>query len=50
MALVGEYSWMAVMQTLGFAAFFNDPMVAAVGGSAMLPPAILALRKVLTRG
>jgi uncharacterized membrane protein len=48
-ALVGEYSWMAVMQTLGFAAFFNDPLVAAVGGSAMLPPAIAALRKV-TRG
>jgi uncharacterized membrane protein len=49
-ALVGEYSWMAVMQTLGFAAFFDDPLVAAVGGSAMLPPAILALRRVLTRG
>ncbi len=48
--LVGEYSWMAVMQTLGFAAFFNDPLVAAVGGSAMLPPAIFTLRKVLTRG
>jgi uncharacterized membrane protein len=49
-ALVGEYSWMAAMQTLGFAAFFHDPLVAAVGGSAMLPPAILALRKVLSRG
>jgi uncharacterized membrane protein len=49
-ALVGEYSWMAVMQTLGFAAFFNDPLVAVVGGSAMLPPAVLALRKVLSRG
>ncbi len=49
-ALVGEYSWMAVMQTLGFAAFFDDPLVAAVGGSVMLPPAILALRKVLNRG
>jgi uncharacterized membrane protein len=49
-ALVGEYSWMAVMQTLGFAAFFNDPLVAVVGGSAMLPPAIVAVRKVLGRG
>ena len=49
-ALVGEYSWMAVMQTLGFAAFFNDPVVAVVGGSAMLPPALGALRKVLRRG
>jgi uncharacterized membrane protein len=48
-ALVGEYSWMAVMQTLGFAAFFNDALVAAVGGSAMLPPTILALRKVFGR-
>ncbi len=41
-ALVGEYGWMAVMQTLGFAAFFGDPLVAAVGGAAMLPPAVVA--------
>ena len=40
--LVGEYGWMAVMQTLGFAAFFGDPLVAAVGGAAMLPPAVVA--------
>ena len=41
-ALVGEYGWMAVMQTLGFAVFFGDPVVAAVGGAAMLPPAAVA--------
>jgi uncharacterized membrane protein len=50
LALVGEYSWMAIMQTLGFAAFFRDPLVAVVGGSAMLPPTLVALRKVLRRG
>jgi uncharacterized membrane protein len=44
-ALVGEYAWMSVMQTLGFAAFFKDPLVAAVGGTAMLPPAMIALWK-----
>lgn len=49
-ALVGEYGWMAVMQTLGFAAFFRDPLVALTGGSAMLPPALVALRRVRTRG
>ena len=31
-ALVGVYGWMAVMETVGFAAFFDDPLVAAVGG------------------
>jgi uncharacterized membrane protein len=50
LALVGEYSWMAIMQTLGFAAFFRDPLVAVVGGSAMLPSAVVALRKVLRHG
>jgi hypothetical protein len=28
---------MAAMETLGFAAFFGDRLVAAVGGAAMLP-------------
>jgi uncharacterized membrane protein len=45
--LVGEYSFMAVMETLGFAAFFRDPLVAAVGGAAMLPGAALAARHLL---
>lgn len=49
-ALVGEYGWMAAMQTLGFAAFFHDPLVAAVGGTAMLPPAIVALNRTMRRG
>ncbi len=40
--LVGEYAGMAVMETLGFAAFFRDRLVAAVGGAAMLPIAALA--------
>ena len=28
---------MAAMETLGFAAFFGDRLVAAAGGAAMLP-------------
>ena len=28
---------MAVMETVGFAAFFGDRLVAVVGGAAMLP-------------
>ena len=46
-ALVGEYAWMAVMQTLGFAAFFRDGVVAVVGGAAMVPPALAAVRRVV---
>lgn len=44
-ALVGEYAYMATMETLGFAAFFGDPMVAAVGGAAMMPLAASAVRR-----
>ncbi len=46
-ALVAEYAWMAVMQTVGFAAFFRDRLVAMVGGIAMVPPALVALRRVM---
>lgn len=42
--LVAEYGVMAVMETLGFAAFFRDRVVAAVGGAAMLPVAVTAAR------
>ena len=40
--LVGEYGYMSVMQTLGFARYFRDPVVAAVGGAGMLPIALAA--------
>ena len=40
--LVAEYAGMGVMETVGFAAFFRDRLVAAVGGAAMLPIAALA--------
>jgi hypothetical protein len=40
--LVGEYTAMGVMETVGFGAFFGDHLVAAVGGTAMLPIAVLA--------
>jgi putative membrane protein len=47
---VGVYAWMAVMQTVGFAAFFRDPLVAAVGGAATLPLAVVALRRLAATG
>jgi uncharacterized membrane protein len=40
--LVGEYGYMAAMQTLGFARYFRDPVVAIVGGAGMLPVAATA--------
>ena len=43
-ALVAEYGVMAGMETLGFAAFFRDRVVAVVGGAAMLPVAAAAAR------
>lgn len=41
--LVGAYAAMAVMETVGFAAFFRDRAVAAVGGAAMVPIAAAAV-------
>ena len=35
--LVAEYAGMGVMETVGFAAFFRDPLVAAAGAVGMLP-------------
>jgi putative membrane protein len=46
-ALVSVYAGTAVMETLGFAAFLGDPLVAAVGGLAMLPVAALATARVV---
>ena len=42
-ALVGEYAYMGVMETVGFARYFRDPVVAIVGGLGMLPIAAAAL-------
>jgi putative membrane protein len=42
-ALVGEYTFMGVMETIGFARFFRDPVVAVVGGLGMLPIAASAV-------
>jgi putative membrane protein len=42
-SLIGEYAYMAVMETIGFARFFRDPIVAAVGGLGMLPIAAAAV-------
>lgn len=47
--LVGEYGYMSVMQTLGFAKYFRDPVVALVGGAGMLPIAAAAAKNVITR-
>ncbi len=45
--LVGEYGYMSVMQTLGFAKYFRDPLVATVGGLGMLPIAAVATRNLI---
>ncbi len=42
-ALVGEYTFMGVMETIGFARFFRDPTVAIVGGLGMVPVALAAV-------
>ena len=47
--LVGEYGYMSVMQTLGFARYFRDPVVATVGGLAMVPLAATAAARLLGR-
>ncbi len=47
--LTAEYGWMAVMQTVGFARYFDDRLVAAVGGSAMVPAAAAAARGLARR-
>lgn len=47
-AAVAQYAVVAGMQTVGFAVFFGDVVVAAVGGAAMLPiaaAAVLRLRR-----
>ena len=46
--LVGTYTYMSVMETLGFAKYFKDPVVAAVGGAAMLPIAATAVARRMT--
>ena len=40
---MGEYTFMGVMETIGFARYFRDPTVAIVGGLGMLPIAVAAL-------
>jgi putative membrane protein len=47
--LVAEYGVMAAMETVGFAAFFRDRVVAVVGGTAMLPVATLGLARLIGR-
>jgi putative membrane protein len=42
-ALVGEYTFMGVMETIGFARYFRDPVVAVVGGLGMLTVAGAAI-------
>ena len=46
-ALVGEYAFMGVMETIGFARYFRDPVVAIVGGLGMLPIAATAVTRKL---
>ena len=46
-ALVGEYTFMGVMETIGFTRYFRDPVVAIVGGLGMLPVATAAVARKL---
>jgi putative membrane protein len=46
---VATYAGVAAMHTLGFAVFFGDPLVAAVGGLAMLAPGAVALARLRRR-
>jgi putative membrane protein len=46
-ALVSEYAYMGVMETIGFARYFRDPLVAVVGGLGMLPVATVAVARKL---
>ncbi len=48
-ALVAQYGFVATMETVGFAAFFRDPLVALAGGVGMLPIAGAAAARVLGR-
>ena len=48
--LTGQYGYMSVMQTLGFARYFRDPLVATVGGLGMLPIAAVATRNLIQGG
>ncbi len=43
-ALVREYTAVGVLETIGFARYFADPLVAIVGGTAMLPLSLVAER------
>lgn len=43
--LVGEYAVMGAMETIGFARWFGDRVVAAVGGAAMVPLAAVAVTR-----
>ena len=46
-ALVGEYAYMGAMETIGFAKYFRDPVVAVAGGLGMLPIAAAAMARKL---
>jgi putative membrane protein len=43
--LVGEFTFMGLMETVGFLAFFGDRTVGITGGSAMLPIAAAAVAR-----
>jgi putative membrane protein len=47
--LVAEYAGVAVMEAVGFAAFFGDRLVAAIGAAGMLPLAASAVARLVSR-
>ncbi len=48
-ALVGTYGFVGMMETIGFARYFRDPVVATVGGIAMLPFCAAAIARRVAR-
>jgi putative membrane protein len=48
-ALVGQYTYVASMETVGFAVFFRDRVVATCGGLGMLPLAAIAVLRTVRR-
>jgi uncharacterized membrane protein len=47
--LVATYGLVGLMETVGFARYFRDPVVAAVGGIGMLPLAAVAIGRRVTQ-
>jgi putative membrane protein len=48
-SLIAMYGFVGLMETIGFARYFRDPVVATIGGVGMLPLAAAAIVRRVTR-